>query len=329
MSRILFFGDLHLADKAPSGRVDDYRQTILNKLAAIGQLCQQYDVDLAVQDGDWFHVKVPNRVSHRLVQDTIRVASAFPCPIWTIKGNHDIAADGGIEQQPLGVLHEAEAVVVLEEIVRTEDFWLVPRHYSTGAEGFSTGEVDPSYYSLTEDEQNRIAEDPAFVIGVAHGSLLAPGDSRPYPFVTVDQIPNLQAYDLLVSGHIHEALGIVEIGKTVFVNMGSIGRTKRDLASYSRTIEVLIVEVDDRGLTITEVPLPGVRPALEVFGRRTPDEAPDMNSDDISNFVEMLSQGIRADQLSIPELLSELSKTENIEPAVKAEVQRLLEEAEV
>ena len=76
----------------------------------------------------------------------------------------------------------------------------------------------------------------------------------------------------MVSGHIHESLGVVQVGKTIFANPGSISRTRRDLASYSRTIEVLLVNVDKTGLTVEEIPLPGVRPALEVFGRREVDD---------------------------------------------------------
>jgi predicted phosphodiesterase len=204
-----------------------------------------------------------------------------------------------------------------------EEFWLVPRPYNAAAEGVHDGQTDPSYYALTEEERELIAKNPAPVIGLAHGSVLGPGDSRQYPYVNVDQIPGLEKYDLLVSGHLHECLGVVPVGKTLFANPGSIVRTRRDIASYARTVEVLVVSIDAKGLTVEEVPLPGVAPALEVFGRREPDDAPDLPTDEISRFVDMLGKGLRADELTIPELLAELG---DIESEVKAEVQRLLEE---
>jgi DNA repair exonuclease SbcCD nuclease subunit len=322
-SKILIFGDLHLADRPPGGRVDDYATTVLGKLQEIGSLCEREGAGLALSLGDWFHIKQPNRVSHHLVRKTIEVCQAFPCEIWGVYGNHDISPDGTFDRQPLGVLQEAGAVQVPREAVLFAEFWLVPRPYNASAEGVHDGQTDPSYYSLADEERELIAKNPAPVIGLAHGSIVGPGDSRPYPWVNVDQIPGLEDYDLFISGHLHECLGVVQVGKTIFANPGSIGRTRRDIASYARTVEVLVVSIDEKGLTVEEVPLPGVAPALEVFGKREAEDAPDLPADEITQFVDVLGEGLRADELSVPELLAELG---DIEPEVKAEVERLLEE---
>ncbi len=317
--RLLIFGDLHAADKPPGGRVDDYTRAILDKLDAIAKLCEKYGVEYACSLGDTFHVKQPNRVSHSLVQQLILAFKRFPCEVLTIPGNHDLGPDGlaSLARQPLGTLERAGAVTIIldaEIYGKDEPVWIVPRPYSAEAEGVHNGQTDPSYYAT------EAAVEP--IIGLAHGSLLAPGDSRPYPYVNVDDIPGLEKYDLFVSGHIHEALGVVKVGKTIFCNPGSIGRTRGDIPSYTRTVEVLMVTVDKNGVSVEEVPVPGVRPATEVFGGREVTEEEAAPSDEISKFVEVLGEGLRADSLSIPELLAEF----DVDPEIKATVQRLLEE---
>ena len=66
---LVFVGDLHAADRAPSGRVDDYQFAIIKKLEHIARVCcEEYQVSYAFFLGDIFHIKQPNRVSHSLVQ---------------------------------------------------------------------------------------------------------------------------------------------------------------------------------------------------------------------------------------------------------------------
>jgi DNA repair exonuclease SbcCD nuclease subunit len=327
MSKLLFFGDLHAADKAPSGRVDDYARTVIDKLDSISLLCEKNNVDHCFSTGDIFHIKQPNRVSHALTQELISTFNQFPCLVRVVAGNHDLGSDGleSLSRQPLGTLERAGAVSVLRSVMETDDFWLIPRPYNAVAEGVHDGETAPAYYSLTEEEKNLIAGvAPLPVIGLAHASILGPGDKRPYPYVNVDQIPGIEEYDLLVSGHLHECLGVMQIGKTLFANPGSIMRTQRNLSNYARTVEVLIVTVDSGDVTVEEVPLPGVAPALEVFGKREPVDSPDLPDDEINQFITMLGEGLRADELTIPELLADMG---DIPPDVKAEVQRLLEAA--
>ena len=114
--------------------------------------------------------------------------------------------------------------------------------------------------------------------------------------------------------------------KTMFANPGSVARTSRNLPSYTRTVGVLVVNITGAGkMSIEEVPLPGVKPALEVFGARLEDSPALKYDSKIARFVEALGGDIRAEKLSWEERLALLDG--DIPAPVLAEVQRLLEEA--
>jgi DNA repair exonuclease SbcCD nuclease subunit len=323
--KLAFFGCLHASDRPPLGRKDDYRQAILNKLQMISGICAEQDVAYAFVTGDLFHNKRPNRVSHALVQELMLHFQLFPCPVYVVPGNHDLGPDelDSLERQPLGVLARSEAVrwlldahLLAKEGDKGSQTWVVSRPYS------NEGDADPNYYALREEEMSRMKKAPRPVIVVAHGSVLAPGDERPYPYVNVDQIPGIKQVKLFVGGHIHEDLGIHNVDGTIFANVGSIARTARTQANYTRKVQMLIATINEgEEVTVESVEIPGVAPALEVFEGKEVD-TPEVPNDEIQKFVERLGQGLRSEELTIDELLAGVEDND-----VKALVKQLLEEA--
>src|SRR5579883_1980025 len=103
--RILFVGDVHLADEAPRSRKDDYTSAIFDKLAQIAGIARTYDYTFFL--GDLFHKKRPENNSHSLVGRFMDTLSLFPKhKTYALVGNHDIR-DGNmacLPDQPLGVI---------------------------------------------------------------------------------------------------------------------------------------------------------------------------------------------------------------------------------
>lgn len=98
--------DVHLSDRTPRSRKDDWTETVLEKLRQVGQIAREVDACAVLDGGDFFDVKSPQRNSHALVRATAEVHKAYPCPVYANVGNHDCVY-GDIEflpQQPLGVL---------------------------------------------------------------------------------------------------------------------------------------------------------------------------------------------------------------------------------
>lgn len=296
MIRILIFNDVHLADKPPLGRKDDYAQSILTKLEEIRDLCKTHEVAAAICTGDLFHVKRPDRVSHQLVRQVGNLLQSFTLPVYIVPGNHDMGPDElvSLERQPLGVLASWGAVTLLaERSLFVGPLHLIPRPWNTERD------ADPTYYSPTTEELSTTNQH----ILVAHGSLLPPGEERPYPYVTIDQVPGIEHYAVVFAGHIHEPLGIVPVkGGPLYVNLGSVGRTARTQSNLLRRPEVALLEAEGQEVTVTRLTLTSPAPIDEVFEAKA--TATEDTPDEIVRLANVLAQGLSVEQVSLDDLLS-------------------------
>ena len=102
--KLVWRTDVHMSDKAPSSRKDDWVETVLGKLGQVRDFAS--GASLILDGGDFFHIKAPGRNSHELVRRVADHHSSYQVPVYCTPGNHDaIYGDYGfLGQQPLGVL---------------------------------------------------------------------------------------------------------------------------------------------------------------------------------------------------------------------------------
>lgn len=103
---LVWRSDVHMADYGPSSRLDDWSETVLKKLAQVGQIAREVDAHAVLDGGDFFHVKSPGRNSHKMLQRVAEVHKAYPCPTYANVGNHDVKYGDWtfLSEAPLGVL---------------------------------------------------------------------------------------------------------------------------------------------------------------------------------------------------------------------------------
>jgi DNA repair protein SbcD/Mre11 len=271
--------DVHMADRGPASRTDDWAEAVLDKLGQVRDIAREVGAAAILDGGDFFHVKSPGRNSHALIQRVAEHHANYPCPVYCTPGNHDsVYGDYAfLHQQPLGVLYSAgvfrrlydehEALFEEGEFVGLGGDQMVGG--STGFKNrFSVRVVGIPYHGSRYDMDRfhsikRGSED--VLICVAHllaskdgGSMFEGEDIVRYSDL-LDTAP-----DVFCFGHWHKDQGVEELGGKQFVNLGSLTRGSLSQDEVQRIPASAIIRCSPEGVDI-EVRRLRVRPAEEVF----------------------------------------------------------------
>lgn len=288
MVTLVWRSDVHVSDKAPVSRTDDWNETLMGKLAQVGEIARLSNAAAVLDGGDFFHVKSPGRNAHRTIQRVAQIHRSYPCPTYVNVGNHDCKYGdyGHLPEQPLGVLFETG---VFQRCYDDLEVYFTAQAGDVGVhpcdrlgsgwedvDPFATGHTSPIVrvvgipYHGTEYDWDRFKsiqkgkED--YLVVMAHclaskkgGTMFEGEDIIKYADLK-DMAP-----DVWLFGHWHKNQGITEIapGKWV-VNIGSLSRGALNQDDVKRTPSVAVLQFTSNGLTISEKPL-DTAPPEEVF----------------------------------------------------------------
>jgi DNA repair protein SbcD/Mre11 len=256
--------DVHLSDRTPRSRKDNWTDTVIDKLRQVGEIAREVNADAVLDGGDFFDVKSPQRNSHSLVRQAAEAHKDYPCPVYANVGNHDcVYGDYSfLPQQPLGVLF---ATGVFKPCFNYDQQWFVDIHTA------STVRIVGVPYHGTKYDLDRIAnirkghED--FLVVMCH-MLASPQGGSMFEGEDIIRYSDLIGHDANVFcfGHWHKDQGITEIapGQHV-VNVGSLTRGSLSQDDMDRHPSAVIMRFDkNNGVTFEKRPLT-IQPALEVF----------------------------------------------------------------
>ncbi len=296
--KIITFTDIHLADKNPISRKDDYKASILNKLEQIRDICIERKINLAVCAGDIFHVKTPTKNSHQLVSQLISLFKSFPCPILAVYGNHDVVQSNlsNLPRQPYYTLIKSEACIDLEDVVFDD-----VRIFKVD------GLLDPSY-----EDFNRERKEEKIQICVAHVNASSKFDNLFGEKVYTYQELEKTSPDIFIFGHYHPDQDIEIRNGKHFINVGSISRGSLKKDELSRIPSVGYIEIDDNfDIKTFKIPLTVLAPSeifdLEMKAKEEKEEI------EIEKFIEELKDQII---VNVSEDIGDQIKSLNFEKSI-------------
>lgn len=260
MIKLVWRTDVHLSDKSPASRKDDWTDSVFAKLDQVKAVASKVGAQAVLDGGDFFHIKSPSRNSHELVRRVADHHANYPCPVYCVPGNHD-AVYGDYEnlpQQPLGVLYSTGVFRRLydeHEVVFEQD-------------GVKVRVVGVPYHGKTYDFERFSSikkGDEDYLVCVAHvlasekGGTMFEGEDilRYRDLAPLDP-------DLFMFGHWHKDQGVAEIDGTTFVNIGSLTRGSLSQDNVDRHPAIALLSFSTEGLKVQVVRL-RVKPAEEVF----------------------------------------------------------------
>lgn len=333
--RYLLVNDIHLASKGPSTRVDDWHKTVARKLNFIEKMAEDFQVDGICNAGDLFHAESIAYKSgeHGPMREAL-VRFKYWNDVWghyAIPGNHDLPHNrlDMIPQSAFGVAQAAAAFHSTWEgefgegraRIFTKDGCAGGAHYPK-----TVLWIYGVPYPATEEDIKFAAsfEGPGIMMVHAFASMSGGeihGETN-FSYVDLTQwVPNARVWHF---GHDHSDKGVVTLGNTIFVQVGSLLRGTLADDQISRQPKIVMVELTDdltKLPTYIEIPVP-IEKAEVVFDLSVAEVVPSMN-DAIDEFVAHV--GTVTSEQSPEKMVVALDET--VSPAVRDKVQQYLMKA--
>ena len=157
---------------------------------------------------------------------------------------------------------------------------------------------------------------------MVHGDLYP---KRPVyePWTSYDSLRNSPA-DITLRGHIHQDDGIIQVGKTKIVGIGSLTRGTFNTDSINRQPSVAIINTDTKNIKV--IPLKSAQPANKIFdfeNKKIVEQA----EVEIDRLAQLIKTESLNQQLTGPEQVIEEVRRLKIDENVKATALNLLEKA--
>jgi DNA repair exonuclease SbcCD nuclease subunit len=252
-NKVMFVGDIHLMDRQPKNRLDDYSLSIRTKLIESFQIAEERKLDAVVLLGDLFEVY---EVGPLLRNQTLEILKGLPngnkpwsFPIYICVGNHDLDSSSNLEKTALGTLISAGL--------------LIKKDYEPSL-GLSFAHYTPS---LDREIKQGFLTTSSAIIWVCHASISTKLDrfaEYAYLFEDTPLHPNT---NLVISGHIHHEMTQTRSDGKRFINPGSISRYSASRDNLEKDIKILILDYTLDGEIQNEeyIKLKSAKPASEVF----------------------------------------------------------------
>lgn len=227
MGRIAFVCDIHADNNRVKSRIDDSRETTMEKLEQIRERCAERDVTDVFLEGDVFNrPNVTIECVSQMGAEFMKFRQSG-IAVHSIVGNHDIYRNdlATLPNTALGLLGQFGAIDLMEKTWESDDFVVVPCHYTQTPKKAPAG------------EKTAILMAHAFY---NQSDLFANDFANNIPKETMEKL----GYDYAFLGHDHEEHPVTKCGKTTIVRSGSLLRMTRNGYNHDRKPKFIILDED-------------------------------------------------------------------------------------
>jgi DNA repair exonuclease SbcCD nuclease subunit len=321
MIKLIYTTDPHGRANNPTSRKDNFPDTILKKIAYVGKLAKDENADAVVCGGDW--LDRPD-TSTSFVSRLAEVLSNFPCPIYSVIGNHDIYGQNPqtLPRTQLSILIAAKLIqrlymdkpVLLADSKTKVYITGVDAHYDLDKNGRTSDYVD-------------VPETDGVRIHVVHG-FLTDRDWPNVPCTLISSVLNTKA-DILLTGHEHGGFGIIGRNGKLFCNPGALARVSASIGDVNQDVKVALITIQGNVFDCEFKRLPSsiALPASQVIDRAKLVEEK-KHQERLTHFIDNLNDLKITDSFNVYNVLDEIATQENVPQEVVDIVRKRLEKAE-
>lgn len=328
--KILYLTDTHIRGTSPRNRLDDFVQTLLEKLQEVVDLAKEHQVEAILHGGDLFDR--PD-VAPAVALDFLRVLMQAPCPIYGIAGNHDVFGFNPqtVPRTMLGLFDGFQLVRLIKpgEVVMLEKGGV--KVQVTGQEFHA--ELDRrnpvlDYCVVPAGQGGSLHErlpESDFAIHLTHGMLLEKAFFEGIAHTLLDSVmPNTVA-DVTFGGHYHPGWSrVLEHDGRLFINPGALVRIGNQAADYRRPIQVVLLDLQKgQPVKYQILKLKSARPGEEVLDRSQ--EASQMARERaLADFIQGIGDASQFEVLEVQAIMERIAVNQGVPPRVKEEALRRL-----
>ncbi|MCK9437715.1 MAG: metallophosphoesterase family protein, partial [Synergistaceae bacterium] len=283
--KIGFFTDVHARATSPEGRTDNFRESIFNKMRAIGDIWKQNHVDYVICGADLFDSpEPPNSVLYEMMD----ILKSWGINIYSAIGSHDYFGYQlrSFDRTALGILHCAGVVRVMGLEGESNEVTLrinkISQQYPSAKVVFN----NHTYWMEQNPKELELPSSyPETVIQVIHGSVVM--KSVPYPHILASDL-NTKA-QIVFCGHIHHGWGVIQLpNKVAFCNPGSIGRLENTGVQRTPRVAILTITCNnnpmpyDASIELIDVP------SLDHPFNEKVEKKDNIQVQDVARFIQMV-----------------------------------------
>lgn len=315
--KFLVVNDTHIRGTTPSRRVDNFKETLLDKLEEVQQIAEEKQVDYILHSGDLFDR--PD-TAPAIVNEFIKVLKKFSMPFYIVAGNHDLYGHNPdtLPRTMLGVLVASGIVELIPQDGIVEKDCNNIKVQITGRS-----------FDYTLDNQTTTAYEVKkqqgvdYALHLVHGMLLdKPVFEEGY---TLIEDIDTEA-DITITGHYHLGYGVKKFKDNYFLNPGSLVRISADMKEISRMPKVAVINLKEE-IDIELIKLESAQPGNEVLDR-TELEKQKFREKRLAEFNQQISAAGEFKHFKIDDILDEVATNQNISQNVKEEALNRISQAQ-